>query len=137
MLEGFYELHPEDVRQDRPPAGRKFDEMWDYRTAGGALLLGLKGTGIIAHGRSDAKAIEQAVKVAYQFAFTRFRKGRGRNRPKSNKMNAVSLPHPNGKVAQAKAPARFLSGRVRRGIIEETSIYLHRGALRRRCFSLY
>src|SRR5574344_1645737 len=70
MLEGFYELHQKMFGKIDSPAGRKFDEMWDYRTAGGALLLGLKGTGIIAHGRSDAKAIEQAVKVAYQFAFT-------------------------------------------------------------------
>ncbi|MCK9181475.1 MAG: phosphate acyltransferase PlsX [Fibrobacteraceae bacterium] len=68
MLEGFYELHQKMFGKIDTPAGKKFDEMWDYRTAGGALLLGLKGTGIIAHGRSDAKAIEQAVKVAYTFA---------------------------------------------------------------------
>ncbi len=35
---------------------------------GGALLLGLNGTGIIAHGRSDALAIEKAVEVAAKYA---------------------------------------------------------------------
>ena len=33
-----------------------------------ALLLGLNGTGIIAHGRSDALAIEKAVEVAAKYA---------------------------------------------------------------------
>ena len=39
-----------------------------YRMTGGALLLGLNGTGIIAHGRSDALAIEKAVEVAAKYA---------------------------------------------------------------------
>ncbi len=68
MLEGFYELHQEFFGTIDSPAGKRFAEMWDYRNTGGALLLGLNGTGIIAHGRSDAQAIEQAVMVAYQFA---------------------------------------------------------------------
>jgi glycerol-3-phosphate acyltransferase PlsX len=71
MLEGFYELHKEMFGTIDSPAGRQFEEMWDYRSTGGALLIGLKGTGIIAHGRSDAKAIEQAIKVAYQFALNK------------------------------------------------------------------
>lgn len=68
MYEGFYELHQKMFGKIDSEAGKKFNEAFDYRNAGGALLLGLKGTGIIAHGRSDAKAIEQAVKVAYAFA---------------------------------------------------------------------
>ncbi len=68
MIEGFYMLHHELFGNIDTPAGRRFDEMWDYRNSGGALLLGLNGTGLIAHGISDAKAIEQACLAAYRFA---------------------------------------------------------------------
>jgi len=68
MLEGFYELHKKMFGFIDTPNGRRFDEMWDYRMTGGALLLGLNGTGIIAHGRSDALAIEKAVEVAAKYA---------------------------------------------------------------------
>ena len=68
MLEGFYELHKKMFGVIDTPNGRRFDEMWDYRMTGGALLLGLNGTGIIAHGRSDALAIEKAVEVAAKYA---------------------------------------------------------------------
>lgn len=68
MIEGFYILHHELFGKIDTPAGRRFDEQWDYRNAGGALLLGLNGTGLIAHGISDAKAIEQACLAAYRFA---------------------------------------------------------------------
>jgi len=36
----------------------------DYAEYGGAPLLGLKGTGIVCHGRSNAVAIKNAIKVA-------------------------------------------------------------------------
>lgn len=36
----------------------------DYRAHGGAPLLGLKGVAIVAHGRSDAKAIMSAIRQA-------------------------------------------------------------------------
>jgi glycerol-3-phosphate acyltransferase PlsX len=68
MLEGFFEMHHKMFGSIDTPAGRRFDEMWDYRMTGGALLLGLNGTGIIAHGRSDALAIEKAVEVAAKYA---------------------------------------------------------------------
>lgn len=68
MIEGFYIVHHEFFGNIDTPAGHRFDEMWDYRNSGGALLLGLNGTGIIAHGISDAKAIEQACLVAAHFA---------------------------------------------------------------------
>jgi glycerol-3-phosphate acyltransferase PlsX len=38
----------------------------DYREAGGACLLGLNGNVIIAHGRSQAKAIKNAIVMAKQ-----------------------------------------------------------------------
>jgi glycerol-3-phosphate acyltransferase PlsX len=36
----------------------------DWREFGGALLLGVNGVTVIAHGRSDARAIFNAVRVA-------------------------------------------------------------------------
>ena len=36
----------------------------DYRKTGGALLLGVDGEVVIAHGRSDAEAVVSAVRVA-------------------------------------------------------------------------
>ncbi|MGC8874718.1 MAG: phosphate acyltransferase PlsX [Chloroflexia bacterium] len=46
------------------PAFRRLRHRLDYREYGGALLLGLKGIAVIAHGRSDARAICNAVRVA-------------------------------------------------------------------------
>ena len=41
-----------------------FGKKVDYAEYGGAPLLGVNGTGIICHGRSNAKAIKNAIKVA-------------------------------------------------------------------------
>lgn len=41
-----------------------FKKRIDYAEYGGAPLLGLKGTGIVCHGRSNAKAIKNAIFVA-------------------------------------------------------------------------
>ncbi len=46
------------------PAFRAVAKTFDYREYGGAPLLGVNGVVIIAHGRSDALAIENAVRVA-------------------------------------------------------------------------
>ncbi|MBI3398096.1 MAG: phosphate acyltransferase PlsX [Deltaproteobacteria bacterium] len=40
----------------------------DYAEYGGAPLLGIDGIGIISHGASDARAIKNAIKVAYECA---------------------------------------------------------------------
>lgn len=42
----------------------EFEQKLDYSEYGGAPLLGVDGVAIIAHGRSDAKAIFNAIKVA-------------------------------------------------------------------------
>jgi len=68
LIEGFHELHTELFGVIDSPAGREFQKQWDYRNHGGGLLLGLNGTGIISHGRSDALAIKTAVIVAYTLA---------------------------------------------------------------------
>ena len=38
----------------------------DWRRVGGAPLLGIDGVAVVAHGRSDARAIRNAVRVAAQ-----------------------------------------------------------------------
>ena len=45
-------------------AFQNFRKRVDYAEYGGAPLLGLNGTGIICHGRSNAKAITNAIRVA-------------------------------------------------------------------------
>lgn len=40
----------------------------DYSEYGGAALLGVKGVSIICHGRSDANAIKNAIRVAREFS---------------------------------------------------------------------
>ena len=45
-----------------------FKKRVDYSEYGGAPLLGVKGVCIICHGRSDAKAIKNAIRMAAEFA---------------------------------------------------------------------
>ena len=44
-----------------------FRKRWDYSEYGGAPLLGAKGVAIICHGRSNANAIKNAIRVAAEF----------------------------------------------------------------------
>jgi glycerol-3-phosphate acyltransferase PlsX len=46
------------------PALRRIAKRMDYAEYGGAPLLGVDGVVIIAHGRSNARAIKNAVRVA-------------------------------------------------------------------------
>ena len=43
-----------------------FQRRFDYATYGGALLLGVEGICVVSHGRSDARAIANAISVAYR-----------------------------------------------------------------------
>ncbi|MDR2161033.1 MAG: phosphate acyltransferase PlsX [Desulfovibrio sp.] len=52
-------------------AFRRFARFVDYAEYGGALLLGLRGIVIVAHGRSNAKAIANAVSMAAAFVSAR------------------------------------------------------------------
>jgi glycerol-3-phosphate acyltransferase PlsX len=45
-------------------------ERLDYSATGGAPLLGVEGSVIICHGRSEAKAIANAIAVAVNFTRT-------------------------------------------------------------------
>jgi glycerol-3-phosphate acyltransferase PlsX len=49
-------------------AVRAFKKKTDYAEYGGAPLLGINGTCIISHGRSNGMAIKNALKVAQEFA---------------------------------------------------------------------
>lgn len=49
-------------------AFRAFKKRLDYSEYGGAPLLGLNGACLIGHGRSNAKAVRNAVRAAHEFA---------------------------------------------------------------------
>jgi glycerol-3-phosphate acyltransferase PlsX len=49
-------------------AFRRFRRRVDYSEYGGAPLLGVAGLVIVGHGRSSAKAIRNAIAMAYRFA---------------------------------------------------------------------
>src|SRR5919198_652627 len=48
-------------------AFREFQRRLDYSEYGGAPLLGMKGITIVCHGRSNANAIKNAIRVAHDF----------------------------------------------------------------------
>jgi glycerol-3-phosphate acyltransferase PlsX len=52
-------------------AFQEFKKRVDYSEYGGALLLGIRGVCIICHGRSNANAIKNAIRVAAEFAENR------------------------------------------------------------------
>src|SRR4029078_332564 len=51
---------------------RHFRHRVDYSEYGGAPLLGVAGITIVGHGRSSAKAVRNAVAMAYRFATGQF-----------------------------------------------------------------
>jgi glycerol-3-phosphate acyltransferase PlsX len=53
-------------------AFRRFRKRVDYSEYGGALLLGVAGLAVVCHGRSSAKAVRNAIAMAYRFAATDF-----------------------------------------------------------------
>ena len=54
---------------------RPFRKRVDYSEYGGAPLLGVAGIASVGHGRSSAKAVRNAVAMAYRFALDRFIEG--------------------------------------------------------------
>ena len=50
------------------PAMEKLRAKMDFSEYGGAPLLGVNGVCIIGHGRSDSKAIQNAIKLALQLS---------------------------------------------------------------------
>lgn len=68
LMEGFHEYFLKLFGDLDTPAARQFKIDWDYAHFGGAMLLGLNGTGLITHGRADARAIQNGVEMAYRLA---------------------------------------------------------------------
>ena len=64
-------------------AFRRFRRRVDYSEYGGAPLLGVAGLAIVGHGRSSAKAVRNAIAMAYRFADERLHPPRraARSRP--------------------------------------------------------
>jgi len=78
-VEGFCELMMDSIREEFTrdirsklraafikPLMRRLKKRFDYSEYGGAPLLGINGTLIIAHGGSSANAIKNAVRVAFE-----------------------------------------------------------------------
>ena len=55
---------------------RRFRRRVDYSEYGGAPLLGVAGVTIVGHGRSSARAVRNAVAIAYRFARQPFHRAR-------------------------------------------------------------
>jgi len=53
------------------PALKRFKRRFDYAEYGGALLLGIDGVGLIAHGKSSARAMMNAIRTAEGYAHSR------------------------------------------------------------------
>jgi len=51
---------------------RHFHRRVDYSEYGGAPLLGVAGVAIVGHGRSSARAVRNAIAMAYRFSANRF-----------------------------------------------------------------
>jgi len=49
------------------PAIQGFRKKVDYAEYGGAPLLGIQGTGMICHGKSSARAVKNAIRLAHDF----------------------------------------------------------------------
>ncbi len=53
------------------PALKRFKQRFDYAEYGGALLIGLDGIGVIAHGRSNPVAVKNAIRMSHDYARTK------------------------------------------------------------------
>jgi glycerol-3-phosphate acyltransferase PlsX len=80
LSEGLYEAFASMLKQELQKtlsaqigailaqnAFRQFRHRLDYSEYGGAPLLGIKGITIVCHGRSNANAIKNAIRVAHEF----------------------------------------------------------------------
>jgi glycerol-3-phosphate acyltransferase PlsX len=60
------QTHAPQVMEQVKPAMKKIASEYDWQEYGGAPLLGVQGYSIICHGRSEAKAIKNAIRVGKQ-----------------------------------------------------------------------
>ncbi len=73
MAEGLFKTILREIRDESPELAERFqpivDKIWrkhDFAEYGGAPLLGISRVAIICHGRSDHRAISNAVRVAVE-----------------------------------------------------------------------
>lgn len=85
------------------PAFKKFRKKVDYAEYGGAPLLGVNGICIISHGKSTAKAIKNALKVAEQFVSKKV------NEEIKNEIKKIPNVHSLSLSSEIKAPAKHHS----------------------------
>jgi len=74
MAEGLFQMIIAELQENAPELLKQFEPVMrtllkkhDWQEAGGAPLLGVGGYSLICHGRSQAKAIKNAVRVGKQF----------------------------------------------------------------------
>jgi phosphate acyltransferase len=77
MAEGLFQTIIAELQEENPqllaqfqPVLKKLFVKHDWQEYGGAPLLGVNGYCLICHGRSDAKAIMNAIRVAKQLTAT-------------------------------------------------------------------
>jgi len=73
MAEGLFQTIVSEINEADPellerlgPVMRKLHTKHDWRESGGAPLLGVAGYCLICHGRSDNRAIKNAIRVGKQ-----------------------------------------------------------------------
>ena len=73
LAEGLFKTIVREIRDESPEMAEKFnpivDEIWkrhDFAEYGGAPLLGINNVVVICHGRSDHRAIANAIRVAVE-----------------------------------------------------------------------
>jgi len=78
MADGLFRTIAAEIEQAAPelipqfePIMRKIYANHDWQEYGGAPLLGVDGYCLICHGRSEARAIKNAIRVAKQLANSR------------------------------------------------------------------
>ena len=74
LAEGLFKTISREIAAESPDLAKRFEPVvktiWarhDYSEYGGAPLLGVDGVCIICHGSSDARAIQNAVRVAADY----------------------------------------------------------------------
>ncbi len=79
LAEGLFDTIAHEFEDEEPAAKKRFgaalERVWtrhDYSEYGGAPLLGINGVCIICHGRSEERAIRNAVHVAATFVRNKF-----------------------------------------------------------------
>ncbi len=66
FFEGNVDDHDQSTRERLGQLVQRFQGSYDYQSVGGAPLLGVSKTVVVAHGRSQAKAMASAILLAMQ-----------------------------------------------------------------------